>query len=53
MMYVKFADQFLGKSQYEKSLFYIEQALAMNPSCLVSNYTAVYYVLGMMPIYIL
>ena len=37
MMYVKFADQFLGKAQYENALFYIDQALTMNPNCLVSN----------------
>ena len=35
MMYVKFADQFLAKSQYENALFYIDQALSMNGNCLV------------------
>ena len=35
MMYVKFADQFLAKAQYDNALFYIEQALAMNPNCTV------------------
>lgn len=35
MMYVKFADQFLAKAQYDNALFYIEQALAMNPNCKV------------------
>ena len=35
MMYVKFADQFLAKAQYDNALFYIEQALAMNPNCVV------------------
>ena len=38
MMYVKFADQFLAKAQYENAMFYIEQALAMNPNCLVRIY---------------
>ena len=35
MMYVKFADQFLAKAQFDNALFYIEQALAMNPNCTV------------------
>ena len=35
MMYVKFADQFLAKVQYDNALFYVERALAMNPNCLV------------------
>ena len=38
MMYVKFADQFLAKAQYDNALFYIEQALAMNPNCLVCRF---------------
>ena len=42
MMYVKFADQFLAKSQYDNTLFYIEQALTMNPDCLVSTYRNIY-----------
>ena len=47
MMYVKFADQFLAKAQYDNALFYIEQALAMNPNCTVctrtgqTNYSAI------------
>ena len=40
MMYVKFADQFLAKSQYENALYYIDQALSMNANCLVgTNHT--------------